>query len=506
MGLIGWPVAAALAVLAAPAVVLSEEPADAPDEALEAARVVERAIQRAAERVGPAVVNLGVVREVTADLWNREGGVPDWLPDELRERLREYFQWREDRGLREPFRTQGNGSGFLISSDGFILTSEHVVRDAVEILVTLADGKHYRARAVGADPRRDLAVIHIEATDLPAAALGDAGGLARGQFVIALGSPFGFGRDGQASLSFGIVSATGRVIPGVGRELDRYYGNLIQTDAAINPGNSGGPLVDLEGRVVGVNAVISSRGGTSEGVGFAVPITPRTQGIIERLKRGEEIVYGFLGIEIHDVTDVEAEEFDAEAGRGAFISSVLPETPAARAGLRQGDIVLRVAGERVRGPDDVIQVVQATPVGEEVELEILRDGKRETVHVAVARRPAPSALLAGAEEDLWWRGMRLEALTPELAEQTGLAADQTGVFVREVRDASPAAEAGMVPGMVIDAVGEAHVAGVVEFARATDRADGPVEVRVVGMGTKVVGVPASPGAPAPVEPPDDPAP
>ena len=215
---------------------------------MDVARGVEQAIQRAAERVSPAVVNLGVVRETASGPWGGEGGtIPDWLPDELRARMREYFDELRRRGERQPFRARGNGSGCVISEDGFILTSEHVVRDATEIVVTLAGGKHYRARVVGADPRRDLAVIRIEATGLPVAELGDASGLARGQFVIALGSPFGFGRDGQASLSFGIVSATGRAIPGVGAELDRYYGNLIQTDAAVNPGNSGGPLVDLEG-------------------------------------------------------------------------------------------------------------------------------------------------------------------------------------------------------------------------------------------------------------------
>jgi len=468
---------------------------------MDVARGVEQAIQRAAERVSPAVVNLGVVREMASGPWGGEGGaVPDWLPDELRGRMREYFDELRRRGERQPFRAQGNGSGCIISEDGFILTSEHVVRDATEIVVTRTGGKHYRARVVGADPRRDLAVIRIEATGLPVAELGDASGLARGQFVIALGSPFGFGRDGQASLSFGIVSATGRAIPGVGAELDRYYGNLIQTDAAVNPGNSGGPLVDLEGRVVGVNAVISSRGGTSEGVGFAVPIDKQTRGIIERLKRGEEIVYGFLGIEIYEVTEVEESEFGAEAGRGAFVSSVLADTPAAKAGLKQGDIVLAIGKETVRGPDDVIQIVQATPVGEEVDLEVLRDGKRETFRVAVARRPAPRALAVSAQGDLWWRGMRVEPLTDELREQTGLEGGQAGVFVREVRNSSPAAEAGVVPGMVIDQVGDRKVASVAEFAAATGEAEGPLFVHVVGIGVKVIqgtGGAGHPGAPSP---------
>jgi serine protease Do len=465
------------------------------------ARAVEQAIQRAAERVGPAVVNLGVVREMAAGTGGIEGeGVPDWLPDELRERMREYFDELRRRGGRQPLHTQGNGSGCIISGDGFILTSEHVVRDATEIIVTLAGGKHHRARVVGTDPRRDLAVIRIEATGLPVAELGDASALARGQFVIALGSPFGFGRDGQASLSFGIVSATGRAIPGIGAELDRYYGNLIQTDAAINPGNSGGPLVDLEGRVVGVNAVISSRGGTSEGVGFAVPINEQTRAIIERLKRGEEIVYGFLGVEIGDVTEVEAEEFKAEAGRGAVVSSVLADTPADKAGLKQGDIILAIGKETIRGPDDVIQIIQATPVGESVDLDVLRDGKHETMRTAVARRPAPKALAVGTQGDLWWRGMHLEPLTEELRKQTGLEAAQQGVFVREVRNASPAAEAGIVPGMVVDQVGDRTIASVAEFATATGEAEGPLFVHIVGIGVKVIqgtGGARHDGAPAP---------
>ncbi|MEA3366752.1 MAG: trypsin-like peptidase domain-containing protein [Planctomycetota bacterium] len=452
---------------------------------IDAARAVERAIERAAEKVSPAVVNIVVTRE--------PGGTDtDHLKD-LPDELREFFE-RMRPGPGGPFRWQGNGSGVIISSDGTILTSEHVVRDASQIEVTLADRRRYTAKVVGADPRRDLAVIRVDAKDLPVARLGDADRLRRGQFVLALGSPFGFGRDGQASLSFGIVSGTGRAIPGIGTELDRYYGNLIQTDAAVNPGNSGGPLVDLDGNVVGVNAVISSQTGTSEGVGFAVPITKGTRKIIERLKRGEEIVYGFIGIEITEIGQEAARDTGADVGQGAYVVRVLPDAPGAKAGLKQGDVVLAVGDDPVRGPDEVIQRVQVTPVGESVALTVLRDGKRRQVNIQVTRRPPPGEMLARRfRVTPWWRGMKVEPLTDELREQIGLQEKAEGVFVREVRDASPAAAAGIAPGMVIDQVGETKVTSVRTFQNATRDLTGKCMVHVAGIGVKVV--------PAPTEPP-----
>ena len=443
---------------------------------MDAAKAVETAIERAAEVISPAVVNIRVEREVSEDLH----ALLEQYPNHP----------------RVPFRSQGNGSGFLISSGGFILTSEHVVRDATEIQVTLATRKRYRAKVVGADPRRDLAVIRIDAKGLPAARFGDASTLRRGQFVLALGSPFGFGRDGQASLSFGIVSGTGRAIPGIGQELDRYYGNLIQTDAAVNPGNSGGPLVDLDGKVVGVNAVISSRTGASDGVGFAVPITSGTRAIIERLKRGEEIVYGFVGIEITEVGQEQAEESGAEVGNGAYVARVLPDAPGAKAGVRVGDVVVGIGKETVRSPDDVIQIVQATPVGHKVTLVVLRKGKRKRLTVEVARRPAPREVLVSRYGTRWWRGVRVEPLTDELREQIGLAKGDKGVFVREVRDGSAAADAGIMPGMVIDQVGGTKIASITEFSKAVGVVKGKCLVHVAGIGVKVI---QPPGAKPPKE-------
>jgi len=468
----------------APEAVKAPEPAPAAEKpTLDVAKAVELAIERAADRVGPAVVNILVMREAGAGFMGMddpEGGL-DNLPDELRE-----FWERYRRAPHPPLRAQGNGSGVIISADGYVLTSEHVIRDSSQIEVTLATRKRWRAKIVGADPRRDLAVIRIDATGLPAAKLGDASALRRGQFVLALGSPFGFGRDGQASISFGIVSGTGRAIPGIGRELDRYYGNLIQTDAAVNPGNSGGPLANLDGEVVGVNAVISSQTGASDGVGFAVPITAQTRAIIERLKKGEEIVYGYIGVQIQEVGEEEAKASGAEPGSGAYVHEVLPDTPGAKAGIKEGDVVVSIGDAPVRDPNDVIQIVQATPVGDKVTLVILRKGQRQRVTVEVARRPAAQELAAGRETGAWWRGMRIEPLTAELREQIGLKDADQGVFVREVRDGSAAAKAGLIPGMVIDQVGEKKVASLKDFRAATAKLDAGCPVHVIGIGTKTI--------------------
>jgi serine protease Do len=452
------------------------------------AKAVEVAIERAAEQVCPAVVNITILRETSGEMWSPDdmGLPPDWPPDDLRD----FFERLRRRPPRS-YRAMGNGSGVVISADGFILTSEHVIRDSTEIEVTLATRKKYKAKVVGSDPRRDLAVIRIEAKDLPVARLGDAAQLRRGQFVLALGSPFGFGRDGQASLSFGIVSGTGRAILGIGRELDRYYGNLIQTDAAVNPGNSGGPLINLDGEVVGINAVISSQTGSSDGVGFAVPISVQTRDIVERLKRGEEIAYGYIGVEIQEVGEDEAKQTGAELGQGAYVGKVLPDTPGAKAGLRAGDVIVSVGQTAVHDPDDVIQVVQSTPVGQKVTLTVLRKGKREEIAVEVARRPAPREVLAAREGAEWWRGMRAEPLTDELRQQSGLKETDRGAFVKEVRDGSPAAEAGIVPGMVIDQVGEKKVASVKEFKEAVAQVEGPCFVHVTGIGVKVIQPPGA---------------
>jgi len=255
------------------------------------------------------------------------------------------------------------------------------------------------------------------------------------------------------------------------------------------PASRSASLVNLDGQVIGVNAVISSQTGTSDGVGFAVPITSGTRAIIDRLKKGEEIVYGFVGIEITEVGEEQAAETGAELGDGAYVARVLPDAPGAKAGIRAGDVVVGIGNETVRGPDDVIQMVQVVPVGQKVTLVVLREGKRKRLTVEVARRPAPREVLVTRYGTRWWRGMRVEPLTDELREQIGLAKSDQGVFVREVRDGSAAAEAGIIPGMVIDRVGGTKVATVTKFSEAVGDVEGECRVHVAGIGDKVVQAP-----------------
>jgi len=230
-------------------------------------------------------------------------------------------------------------------------------------------------------------------------------------------------------------------------------------------------------------------------VGFAVPIVADTRRIIDRLKKGEEVVYGYLGIEIADVSEDQAQAADIDVGTGAYLTKILPGTPAAKAGLKEGDIILSVNEAAVRGSDDVIQVVQAIPVGERVTLSILRGGKPQKIAAEVARRPGVDEMASGAaprDTPASWRGMSLEPLTEELRTQTALKVNDRGAFVKEVKDGSPAASAGIVPGMVIDQVGEKRIASVREFTAAVTSATGAVTVHIIGLGTKTIQATAKP--------------
>ncbi|NIA21043.1 MAG: PDZ domain-containing protein [Anaerolineaceae bacterium] len=337
-------------------------------------------IEKVAAEVGRCVVsvqNKGKAPQVSMD---RNFDPWDMLPPEWRRRFPQ-----RPRSPQEPRRKQpqelvprGLGSGVIISPDGYILTNQHVIRGAEEVEVTLSDKRHFKAKIIGQDPRSDLAVLKIEADGLPAAKLDGDVEVRRGLFVLAMGTPFGFGADGQASISFGIVSGTRRRLA-LGQEEDRFYGKLIQTDAAINPGNSGGPLCDLKGRVIGINVAIASRGGGSQGVGFAIPIDETTRDIIRRLKKGKKIEYGYLGVEIRNPKPIESKTAGAEPGIGAFVSKVVPDSPAAKAGLLPADLIIEIDGKRITDADDLVGRVGLTPVGGKIKLTLYRSGKKMTL-------------------------------------------------------------------------------------------------------------------------------
>ncbi len=336
------------------------------------------------------------------------------------------------------------GSGFIISGEGFILTNEHVIKDAEEIKVRLADGRSLEAKVIGADPRTDVAVIKVDADRvLPVAVLGDSDGIKVGQWSLAIGNPFGL--DG--TLTVGVVSATQRANLGI-----EDYEDFIQTDASINPGNSGGPLLNIHGEVIGINTAIVASG---QGIGFAIPIN-LARLIADQLIAKGEVTRGWLGVSIQPLTDELAGSFGLDRTIGALVNKVLPDTPASRAGIRRGDILLRINGTEIRGVRQLQLLVASTEVGREVEVVVLRDGKELALKVVMAERDE-STVAAGHEQPGTPR--KVHGL------QVGGTEAGEGVVVLAVDAESAAAGAGVKVGDVILSVNRVEVNDVASFVR-----------------------------------------
>lgn len=357
------------------AILVGVSPGAAPPDGLEELRQLQRAFQRIAERVAPSVVALRSLRPgpsgKSAD--SRSGhertGCAIW----------------------------GAGSGVVVRADGLILTNEHVIHDAQQITVVLPGGIQYPARVKASDRRNDLAIIKIDADGLPVARLGDAATLRVGQWVVALGNPYGLGLDGQPSVSVGVVSALGRSLPTLSVTQGRSYTNMIQTTADINPGHSGGPLVDIEGRVVGLNTAVFTRTGLSEGVGFAIPINQRTKSLVARLTAGDQPACGYLGIWATAVTPNQARLTGLPPGGGVRVWRVESDSPAHRAGLRAGDIILRFNQAAVGNGEQLSRLVYQAIPGSSVALETLRADCRQSLHVNVGRRRSLEQLALQAD-------------------------------------------------------------------------------------------------------------
>ncbi len=351
-----------------------------------------------------------------------------------------------ERPAGSPLAWVTSGSGVVIRSDGMILTSQHVIEGALAIHVTLHDGRSCRARRVAADPRSDLAIVQIAERDLAIAELGDVRGVRRGHLVLALGNPLGLAGDGQAAVSLGIVSAIGRPLPGtVGQDEDRYYGDMIQTSAPVNPGHSGGPLVDIRGRVVGVLTAVSTSG-ESGGIAFAVPIGARTRRIIDRLLTGQSVDYGYLGVEVVNLTEAQMRAAGLPSGRGVLVDSVIPGEPASVAGLQGGDILLAVDRRSVASADDFISMVGALEPGRTADVEYLRGDRRTVVPVTVERRPA-SPTVDSSPGAITFRGAVLESVSPAMREANHLP--PSALLVVLVTSGTPADRAGLTPGDII---------------------------------------------------------
>ena len=320
------------------------------------AYAVQNAIVQAARTIGPSVVNIDVVgRAEATSLWPRN------LP----------FQPQ----LPQMAPSKGEGSGVIISRDGLVLTNEHVVHGASEITITLAGGRKFKGTVKGADRLTDIALVKIDGKDLPAATLGDSDALPIGAFVIAVGNPLGF----EQTMTFGILSGKGREIPEAGKE----FRNLLQTDAAINPGNSGGPLVDLDGRVVGINTAIIRQ---AQGMGFAIPINSARQ-IVEQLTRDGKVIRPYIGVMMEPVTDDIAKLLHLPKTAGVVVDQVIPRSPAAQAGLVRGDVILEVDGTSVGDTSKVQQQIRGHRVGDTISLKIWSRNKLDTVRLRVEEMP-----------------------------------------------------------------------------------------------------------------------
>lgn len=382
----------------------------------------------------PGVVNISTTQEVSRESLPRNFDIPD-LPEDSP--FRDFFKRFLDELPEHRRNTQSLGSGFVLSSDGYVLTSAHVIKDASEIVVRFNDRREFEAEVIGQDERSDVALLKVPATDLKPLEIGDPGELKVGEWVLAIGSPFGF----DSTATAGIVSAKGRSLP------NENYVPFIQTDVAINPGNSGGPLFNLDGQVVGINAQIYSRTGGFMGLSFAVPIDIAVE-VADQLKTKGRVTRGWLGVLIQSVTRDLAESFGMSKPVGALIAEIVPNSPAADSDLQPGDVVVEYNGKPLNEMSDLPPMVGATPVDEEASLEIIRDGERKTVTVVIGELPAEGAETGPGEPDEsedMVLGMRVENLTPE--EKEALEVDH-GVRVAEVGE-GPAGAAGIQAGDIL---------------------------------------------------------
>jgi len=359
-----WPLWLVGAVLFGLSVLLA--PAAGPDDrvpgpAAELDRL-EQAFQSVLQRVAPSVVGIRAVRQQSLG----------------------YSPTADGEGGQLEQSVVVNGAGTVLSPDGLILTNEHVVHGASEIRVFFWDGRQSPALVVSADPRSDLAVLQVSPSDLQPAVLCDWDTVARGQWVVVLGNPFGLGQDGRLSVSVGIVANLGRQLPGLGEEDDRFYCDMVQVTAPIHPGNSGGPLFNLHGELLGVVTAMHTRGAADQGIGFAIPLTPAKRRVIEALCRGQTIEYGYLGATVRAPNA--AERMLLSSSQGVVVQEVDPDGPAQQAGIRVDDVILAYQEEPVRGPAHLAELVGQSPVRASVRLAVWREGRTMTITATLGRR------------------------------------------------------------------------------------------------------------------------
>ncbi|UCF29928.1 MAG: trypsin-like peptidase domain-containing protein [bacterium] len=417
-------------------------------------------------KVTPSVVNIKTFRKVGG----RGYDLSDRVFGDMLEPFREFF----GRDFTERFFgtpdermvQQGLGSGVIVRDEGVILTNNHVIRGADEILVTLGDRTELKARVIGSDPRTDIAVLRLPEGTYPSAVLGDSDAIEVGEWVIAIGNPFGLGQ----SVTVGVVSAKGRANVGVA-DLEDF----IQTDAAINPGNSGGPLIDLDGRIVGINTAIFSRSGGYQGIGFAVPVN-MARAVMKSLLKTGRIVRSDLGIRVQGATEALLTALGAGRTSGVIVSEVIPQGVGDEAGILRGDLITRIKGREIRDTDSYYRIVSLLPIGEEVPVVVMRDGLPLTVMVKVGELPSrPQDTSIRLRTAL---GFSVEELTEENAERLGYRYD-SGVLITRVVRMGQADRSGLEPGDLIIGLNDARSPDLDTFRELFEGIDWGEEVRLV---------------------------
>jgi len=408
-----------------------------------------RAFSEIVGAVSPSVVNISTTKVV-----KRDAG--PFSEDPFFDLFRPFHEF----GTPKKWKERSLGSGVIVSADGYIITNNHVVEKADEIKVTLLDRRAFKGRIVGADPKADIAIVRIDADNLPVLNWSDSEKLQVGEFVLAIGSPYGLSN----TVTMGIISAVGRANVGIAD-----YEDFIQTDAAINPGNSGGPLVNIKGELIGINTAIFSRTGGYQGIGFAVP-SNMVRLVMDQLIQKGKVTRGWIGVTIQELTPELAREFGLKRTKGALVSEAVKDGPAARAGIMRGDVILEFDGKEVKDVSSLRNMVAQSKTGTEINMKILRAGKEFTVRVGIVELPrevaeiAPDSLPNDPESKVL-TGLTVMDLSKEIVKQLGFNKDEKGVVVVRVEPGSPADEAELKKGDIIKEMNKREINGLADFNR-----------------------------------------
>jgi serine protease Do len=428
-----------------------------------------KAFSEIASGISPSVVNIS-----TTKVMKRE------LAPLFDDPFSEFFSPFRDFKMPKKWKEQSLGSGVIVSPDGYIITNNHVVEQADEIRVTLVDKRSFKAKVIGADNKTDVAIVKIDAENLYAVQWGDSDKLQVGEFVLAIGNPYGLSH----TVTMGIISAVGRANVGIAD-----YEDFIQTDAAINPGNSGGPLVNTKGELIGINTAIFSRSGGYQGIGFAVP-SNMARLVMDQLIQKGKVTRGWLGVTIQEITPELSQKFGLKAAKGALVGDVAKGSPAEKGGLKRGDVILEFNGRKVGDVGNLRNMVAQSKVGADIPMTILRSGKEYALHVTTAELPkdVSDAAPESTPEDTAFEGLaglNVIELTGEISRQLGLPRDEKGVVVVRVDPGSSVEEAGLRKGDVVQEVDRKKVSGLADYNRiVADIRSGDTVLMFVNRGGK----------------------